>query len=1223
MQLLAVVLALLVVGGLYFVVRSDAATSIGMTLQSNPDLERGLVGHWTFDGAQIDWGAATGQFKDRSSAANHGTKQGGLSATTSLSAGPLGQALSLDGIDDFVDVGATGKTVRTVAFWMRPDASNRPMLALNGTTNVSLNADAEVTATGFTNPTITVHGHSEGGGSIGWYDAGYGYRKKLTIDHTLVSGSSDLTNFPVLVSLTDTVLRTTANGGNVTNASGYDIIFVNAADDTQLAHEIESYSSSTGEIQMWVSIPTLRGSTDTDFYLYYGNSGVSTSQEDTATLWSAYQAVYHLNGSFTDSANAHNGTNQGSTATSGKIVAGREFNNTYATVPDSGTDLDAQTNFSVSAWVKASTTPGQGQELVFKSFESAPWLGWSLGINTSNGFQFTLPNTAEDWFSVGANTTVQTGTWYHVGGVKTGTNLSLFVNGAEDESWADTFSGTVTNSPDALFFSNDDTNYAMKKGALDEVRIAKSNLSADWLATEYNNGQNQGTGSGKFIKAVASVETPLALPSTKWFFVAVTDTADVSATALALGKAGTSYYDGSIDDVRLYDRVLSAEEITRLYQLGATTRIAQTLNTNPALDNGLLAHWTFDGDTLDWASSTREVRDATGFGNNLDAISLTSTTSLTAGVLGQALRFNGTSDYLSRGGGSQTITFVNATGNANSSSATTLALTAFSVTTGNTIIVATSNYTAGNKRTVTGVTDTAGNTYTQAGSAAGGDSTHNMDMWVATNITGHASNVVTITYSGSAAFRYGAAVQYSGLATSDVYDVGSSGKLDGSNTTAHTTNTNSPNTTQADTLLLGFYVTWDAAYTFSASTPNALRHTNTTNTAFVERIATTTGAYSTTVNTSSANTLVSLLRAFKAGTLSGDPINGVKTVSFWVKPDTLTQSIMSLDGSKTIDLSSGTLRANTFSSPTIYINGAQTTVFPNTGWNHVTVVTSSAIDATALTIGKIGSSYLTGSLDDVRFYDRVLSSEEIKRLYELGATTRIAQTLTTNPDLERGLVGHWTFDGAEVDWSSTTAEIRDRSSTRAHGNAVGAMAATTSPEFGILGQAVKFNGTSDSITVGTNAAYYFDGTDPFTIATWFKSSGGQGTVRGLVERYNATVLGNWYLRIDGANEIIGFREVSPWDGIRSATKVEVGKWYHAVFTYDGTNMNLYVNGVSDAAPVAGGSIGLDQANVPVSIGSGTNSGSPTGYFPGTMDDVRIYARALTAEEVKRLYELGR
>ncbi|HXW98348.1 MAG TPA: DUF2341 domain-containing protein, partial [Methanomicrobiales archaeon] len=94
-----------------------------------------------------------------------------------------------------------------------------------------------------------------------WYDCSWGYRKNLTINHLKVP--SDLTNFPVLVSLTaDPDLATYAQ------ANGNDIFFT-ASDGTKLSHEIESYSAGT--LVVWVNVPLVSSSTDTTIMMYYGN----------------------------------------------------------------------------------------------------------------------------------------------------------------------------------------------------------------------------------------------------------------------------------------------------------------------------------------------------------------------------------------------------------------------------------------------------------------------------------------------------------------------------------------------------------------------------------------------------------------------------------------------------------------------------------------------------------------------------------------------------------------------------------------------------------------------------------------------------------------------------------------------------------------------------------------------------------------------------------------
>ena len=68
-------------------------------------------------------------------------------------------------------------------------------------------------ASGMTNSAVSTAAYTITGSS--WYNVSWTNRKPITIHHTQVSGTSNLTNFPVLVSVTDPNLATVANGGNV------------------------------------------------------------------------------------------------------------------------------------------------------------------------------------------------------------------------------------------------------------------------------------------------------------------------------------------------------------------------------------------------------------------------------------------------------------------------------------------------------------------------------------------------------------------------------------------------------------------------------------------------------------------------------------------------------------------------------------------------------------------------------------------------------------------------------------------------------------------------------------------------------------------------------------------------------------------------------------------------------------------------------------------------
>lgn len=125
------------------------------------------------------------------------------------------------------------------------------------------------------------------------FSNGYTYRKKITVDATKVSGSGSLTDFPVLVSHTDTALKTVANSGKVENASGYDIRFETTG-GTELDYERILYVATTGQIIVWLQA-TIDGTTSTEVYMYYGNSSISTDQSDPTGTWDAnFKGTWHM-----------------------------------------------------------------------------------------------------------------------------------------------------------------------------------------------------------------------------------------------------------------------------------------------------------------------------------------------------------------------------------------------------------------------------------------------------------------------------------------------------------------------------------------------------------------------------------------------------------------------------------------------------------------------------------------------------------------------------------------------------------------------------------------------------------------------------------------------------------------------------------------------------------------------------------------------------------------
>lgn len=126
-----------------------------------------------------------------------------------------------------------------------------------------------------------------------WYSGTGGkwnYRKKLTIQANMVSGSSDLSSFAVLVNRKDPDLMGTVQ------STGADILFTASDGTTKLDLDLEKFDPATGQVVAWIRIPTLSHTNNTDVYMYYGNAGATTTntQNKTAVWDSNYKGVWHL-----------------------------------------------------------------------------------------------------------------------------------------------------------------------------------------------------------------------------------------------------------------------------------------------------------------------------------------------------------------------------------------------------------------------------------------------------------------------------------------------------------------------------------------------------------------------------------------------------------------------------------------------------------------------------------------------------------------------------------------------------------------------------------------------------------------------------------------------------------------------------------------------------------------------------------------------------------------
>lgn len=224
------------------------------------------------------------------------------------------------------------------------------------------------------------------------------------------------------------------------------------------------------------------------------------------------------------------------------------------------------------------------------------------------------------------------------------------------------------------------------------------------------------------------------------------------------------------------------------------------------------------------------------------------------------------------------------------------------------------------------------------------------------------------------------------------------------------------------------------------------------------------------------------------------------------------------------------------------------------------------------------------------------------------------------PDLlsQDSLVGHWTFNAEDV--SGTT--VRDVSGHGNDGTLLNGPSFVSSP----LGSAVQFDGVDDYVEIPDSVSLRVTS---MTVVSWvrFPAAPAAGW-RMIFEHARNTT--NWIAMVKSIN---GDWWHWRWQngGTDSSNDVGISRpftvatWVHLAFSIDLTvvpnKVQAYVDGVLDTERVGVADLPAAAAGVSTIGRSAINGGGE--YLPGLIDEVRVYDRALTAAEVKRLYNLGR
>lgn len=209
----------------------------------------------------------------------------------------------------------------------------------------------------------------------------------------------------------------------------------------------------------------------------------------------------------------------------------------------------------------------------------------------------------------------------------------------------------------------------------------------------------------------------------------------------------------------------------------------------------------------------------------------------------------------------------------------------------------------------------------------------------------------------------------------------------------------------------------------------------------------------------------------------------------------------------------------------------------------------------------------------------------------------------------RGILGHWLCTergGTLFDWSG-----RGNHGTLVNAD-VDSFWGTRTQE-----SSIAFDGTNDYINLGDRIRP----TTEITISAWvYNTDHGTGADQDIIVRTGTTNTGNWAFEFNEAADprplFLSVGDNAKWVEATDADVSALNIWKHLCAVYkNGTGGSIYLNG--QVKGTAGGSQNLGTAVMDLHMG-----GRPTGgdVMEGSLADIRIYDRALTAREVMSLYE---
>ena len=252
-----------------------------------------------------------------------------------------------------------------------------------------------------------------------------------------------------------------------------------------------------------------------------------------------------------------------------------------------------------------------------------------------------------------------------------------------------------------------------------------------------------------------------------------------------------------------------------------------------------------------------------------------------------------------------------------------------------------------------------------------------------------------------------------------------------------------------------------------------------------------------------------------------------------------------------------------------------------------------------------GQKYeLTAFFESGKYAKAMTSGGPDPALYAIGSNLNL-------PPLGRGLVGYWPMDeggGGPVNDFSNFGNLGTWGGTPTGTNGYYSQ--------GRIGMAGAFDGTSTYVSIPDASVVDFSG--DFTLAAWIKtiSAGPMGATQGrIINKRSGSVGYELYINQGGTNLGFFVGDAGGYSFPGSSNNVADANWHHVVAERFSSSLLIYTDG---SVVYSGSTTHTGNVSTTVSLYLGMSHSG--GYvFPGLIDDVRLYNRALSLQEIQEIY----